>query len=139
MFKKLQNSRNGLGLVFMAPATVLLVLFLTYPLGLGVWLGFTDTKIGRAGLVVADGAYSPGFSRYADARPVPPDPSAYLRGLRTHAMDGPGLDAGSTGAGRHLYCLLPAGPASQGTQVRGSLWSQVQAVSRRGALCGAKA
>jgi multiple sugar transport system permease protein len=49
MFKKLQNSRNGLGLVFMAPATVLLVLFLTYPLGLGVWLGFTDTKIGRGG------------------------------------------------------------------------------------------
>lgn len=49
MFKKLQNSRNGLGLVFMAPATVLLVLFLTYPLGLGVWLVFTDTKIGRGG------------------------------------------------------------------------------------------
>ena len=49
MFKKLQNRRNGLGLVFMAPATVLLVLFLTYPLGLGVWLGFTDTKIGRGG------------------------------------------------------------------------------------------
>jgi multiple sugar transport system permease protein len=33
----------------MAPATLLLVLFLTYPLGLGVWLGFTDTKIGRGG------------------------------------------------------------------------------------------
>ena len=28
---------------------VLLLLFLTYPLGLGIWLGFTDTKIGRAG------------------------------------------------------------------------------------------
>ncbi|MCD6076725.1 MAG: sugA 2, partial [Ramlibacter sp.] len=26
-----------------------LLLFLTYPLGLGVWLGFTDTKIGRGG------------------------------------------------------------------------------------------
>ena len=49
MLQKLQNSRNGLGLLFMAPATVLLVLFLTYPLGLGVWLGFTDTKIGRGG------------------------------------------------------------------------------------------
>jgi multiple sugar transport system permease protein len=49
MLNQLQNSRNGLGLVFMAPATVLLVLFLTYPLGLGVWLGFTDTKIGRGG------------------------------------------------------------------------------------------
>ena len=27
----------------------MLLLFLTYPLGLGVWLGFTDTKIGRGG------------------------------------------------------------------------------------------
>ncbi|MBK0394046.1 carbohydrate ABC transporter permease [Ramlibacter algicola] len=33
----------------MLPAAVLLLLFLTYPLGLGVWLGFTDTKIGRGG------------------------------------------------------------------------------------------
>ncbi len=31
------------------PACGLLVVFLTYPLGLGVWLAFTDTKIGRAG------------------------------------------------------------------------------------------
>ncbi|MBC7468757.1 MAG: sugar ABC transporter permease [Ramlibacter sp.] len=49
MFRKLQNSRNALGLAFMLPAGVLLLLFLTYPLGLGIWLGFTDTKIGRAG------------------------------------------------------------------------------------------
>ena len=49
MLSKLQNSRNGLGLVFMAPATLLLILFLTYPLVLGIWLGFTDTKIGRGG------------------------------------------------------------------------------------------
>ena len=33
----------------MLPGTVSLLLFLTYPLGLGVWLGFTDAKIGRAG------------------------------------------------------------------------------------------
>ncbi|MBL0390673.1 sugar ABC transporter permease [Ramlibacter monticola] len=33
----------------MLPAGVLLLVFLTYPLGLGVWLGFTDTKIGRGG------------------------------------------------------------------------------------------
>ncbi|HMS78900.1 MAG TPA: sugar ABC transporter permease [Burkholderiaceae bacterium] len=33
----------------MLPAGVLLLLFLTYPLGLGVWLGFTDAKIGRPG------------------------------------------------------------------------------------------
>ncbi len=49
MLQKLQNSRNALGLLFMLPASVLLLLFLTYPLGLGVWLGFTDAKIGRAG------------------------------------------------------------------------------------------
>jgi multiple sugar transport system permease protein len=49
MFQKLQNSRNALGLVFMIPAAVLLLVFLTYPLGLGVWLGFTDTKVGREG------------------------------------------------------------------------------------------
>ena len=49
MLRALQNSRNLLGLLFMLPAAVLLLLFLTYPLGLGVWLGFTDTKIGRGG------------------------------------------------------------------------------------------
>ncbi|HET7402500.1 MAG TPA: sugar ABC transporter permease [Usitatibacter sp.] len=43
------NNRNVLGLMFMLPAAVLLLLFLTYPLGLGTWLGFTDTKVGRAG------------------------------------------------------------------------------------------
>jgi multiple sugar transport system permease protein len=50
MLQKLQNSRNALGLLFMLPAAVLLVIFLTYPLILGVWLGFTDTKIGRDGV-----------------------------------------------------------------------------------------
>ena len=43
------ENRNFLGLLFMLPAGAVLVLFLTYPLGLGTWLGFTDTKIGRAG------------------------------------------------------------------------------------------
>ena len=49
MFKNLQNNRNALGLLFMLPAAIVLVMFLTYPLGLGVWIGFTDTKIGRGG------------------------------------------------------------------------------------------
>ena len=49
MLEKLQNSRNALGLMFMLPAAALLLLFLTYPLGLGVWLGFTDAKVGRPG------------------------------------------------------------------------------------------
>nr|WP_235911229.1 sugar ABC transporter permease [Brucella pseudogrignonensis] len=36
----------------MLPAAVFLLCFLTYPLGLGVWLGFTDTKIGRDGIFI---------------------------------------------------------------------------------------
>jgi multiple sugar transport system permease protein len=36
----------------MLPAAVLLLLFLTYPLGLGVWLGFTDARIGRTGTFI---------------------------------------------------------------------------------------
>ena len=43
------DNRNVLGLLFMLPAGALLLFFLTYPLGLGVWLGFTDAKIGRVG------------------------------------------------------------------------------------------
>jgi multiple sugar transport system permease protein len=43
------QGRNAIGLVFMLPAAAFLLLFLTYPLGLGVWLGFTDTRIGQAG------------------------------------------------------------------------------------------
>ncbi|MEO8487653.1 MAG: sugar ABC transporter permease [Betaproteobacteria bacterium] len=33
----------------MLPAAALLLFFLTYPLGLGTWLGFTDARIGRDG------------------------------------------------------------------------------------------
>ncbi|MDQ6619076.1 MAG: sugar ABC transporter permease [Pseudomonadota bacterium] len=43
------DNRNVLGFLFMIPAATLLLLFLTYPLGLGTYLGFTDTKIGRGG------------------------------------------------------------------------------------------
>jgi len=46
------DNRNVLGLLFMAPAGILLVLFLTYPLVLGTWLGFTDAKVGREGIFV---------------------------------------------------------------------------------------
>ncbi len=49
LLARFQNSRNALGFAFMLPAAVLLLLFLTYPLGLGTWLGFTDTKVGRGG------------------------------------------------------------------------------------------
>jgi multiple sugar transport system permease protein len=46
---RLLDNRNVLGLLFMLPAAALLLVFLTYPLGLGVYLGFTDAKVGRAG------------------------------------------------------------------------------------------
>lgn len=46
----LLQSRGMVGFLFMLPALVFLILFLTYPLGLGVWLGFTDTRIGRDGV-----------------------------------------------------------------------------------------
>lgn len=36
-------------LMCLLPAAGLLTVFLTYPLGLGIWLAFTDTKIGRTG------------------------------------------------------------------------------------------
>ncbi|MBB5754435.1 multiple sugar transport system permease protein [Prosthecomicrobium pneumaticum] len=44
--------RNLVAWIFMLPAAALLVVFLTYPLGLGVWLGFTDARIGRPGMYV---------------------------------------------------------------------------------------
>ena len=43
------DNRHVLGAVFLLPAALLLLVFLTYPLGLGTWLGFTDAKIGRPG------------------------------------------------------------------------------------------
>jgi len=43
------NNRTVVGILFMLPAAVLLLVFLTYPLGLGLWLGFTDARIGRPG------------------------------------------------------------------------------------------
>ena len=44
------DNRHLLGLLFLLPAAAVMLLFLTYPLGLGTWLGFTDAKIGRSGV-----------------------------------------------------------------------------------------
>ena len=46
---RLFDNRQFLGLLFMLPAALLLLVFMTYPLGLGVFLGFTDAKVGRPG------------------------------------------------------------------------------------------
>ena len=42
--KQFFENKNALGLLFMLPAGALLLVFLTYPLGLGIWLGFTDAQ-----------------------------------------------------------------------------------------------
>lgn len=52
VLERFVQSRNGLGFLFMLPAAAFLLCFLTYPLGLGVWLGFTDTSIGRPGIFI---------------------------------------------------------------------------------------
>src|SRR3546814_10929043 len=43
------ENKTLLVVLCMLPAAGLLLVFLTYPLGLGIWLGFTDTPLGRAG------------------------------------------------------------------------------------------
>jgi multiple sugar transport system permease protein len=52
-WERLKVNRNWLGFWFMVPAGAFLVLFLAYPLGLGIWMSFTDTRIGRAGVFIA--------------------------------------------------------------------------------------
>src|SRR3981189_2056229 len=47
--ERLKVDRNWLSIWFMLPAAAFLILFLAYPLGLGVWISFTDARIGRAG------------------------------------------------------------------------------------------
>ena len=49
---RLKVNRNWISFWFMLPAVAFLILFLAYPLGLGVWLSFTDAKIGRSGIFV---------------------------------------------------------------------------------------
>ncbi|MBV9557447.1 MAG: sugar ABC transporter permease [Pseudolabrys sp.] len=49
---RLKVNKNWLGIWFMLPAAAFLILFLAYPLGLGVWLSFTDARLGREGIFV---------------------------------------------------------------------------------------
>ncbi|MGE0751699.1 MAG: carbohydrate ABC transporter permease [Variibacter sp.] len=51
-WQRLKANKNWLGLWFMLPAAAFLILFLAYPLGLGVWLSFTDARLGRGGVFV---------------------------------------------------------------------------------------
>ena len=46
-----------MALWFMLPAAAFLILFLAYPLGLGVWMSFTDERIGRGGIFIGTENY----------------------------------------------------------------------------------
>jgi multiple sugar transport system permease protein len=52
LWERLRLHRGWLGFWFMLPAALILLLFLAYPLLKGVWLSFTDAKIGRGGSYV---------------------------------------------------------------------------------------
>ncbi len=49
---KLLDWKPFLIVICLIPAMGLLLTFLTYPLGLGIWLAFTDTRIGRSGVYI---------------------------------------------------------------------------------------
>jgi multiple sugar transport system permease protein len=51
-WSRLKTNRQWLGFWFMLPAAAFLILFLAYPLGLGVWISFTDARIGRGGTYI---------------------------------------------------------------------------------------
>ncbi len=51
-WERVTSHRDWMGFWFMTPAALILIMFLAYPLGLGVWLSFTDAKIGKAGSFV---------------------------------------------------------------------------------------
>ena len=58
LWERLMTNRDWLGFWFMLPAAAFLILFLAYPLGLGVWLSFTDARLGRGGVFVGLENYS---------------------------------------------------------------------------------
>lgn len=49
---RLRTNRGWLAAWFMLPAAAFLILFLAYPLFLGIWLSFTDARIGRDGIFI---------------------------------------------------------------------------------------
>jgi multiple sugar transport system permease protein len=54
---QLKANRNWLGFWFMLQAMGFLILFLAYPLGLGIWISFTDARIGRPGQFIGTENY----------------------------------------------------------------------------------
>jgi multiple sugar transport system permease protein len=56
------DSRDLLGWLFMLPAAALLLVFLLYPLGLGLWLGLTNATLGEPGEFIGFGNFVTLFS-----------------------------------------------------------------------------
>ncbi len=54
---RLNENRHVLGALMVAPALVLLAVFLAYPFTLGIWLSLTDATIAKAGKFVALGNF----------------------------------------------------------------------------------
>ncbi len=52
LWARLKTNREWLGAWFMMPTMILLLLFLAYPLVKGIWMSFTDARIGRGGAFV---------------------------------------------------------------------------------------
>ena len=71
---RLKANRNWLAFWFMLPAAAFLILFLAYPLGLGVWLSFTDAHVGTSGKYV-------GLDNYEWLMGAPADWSDWFRKL----------------------------------------------------------
>jgi len=51
-WQRLSANHNWIAFWFMLPTGAFLILFLAYPLGLGVWMSFTDVRIGRPGVFI---------------------------------------------------------------------------------------
>src|SRR5665213_4498868 len=46
---RLKSNRDWVGFWFVLPAMGFLIVFLAQPLGLGIWISFTDARIGQPG------------------------------------------------------------------------------------------
>src|SRR2546428_11303424 len=54
---RILENPHALGVLMVTPAVLILAIFLAYPFGLGVWLGFTNATIGQAGHFVGLGNF----------------------------------------------------------------------------------
>jgi multiple sugar transport system permease protein len=72
-FSQARENPTFLGFLFVAPAELILLIFLAYPFLLGLWLGVTDTLVGREGHYI-------GFENYIS---LTKDPTFWLTVFNT--------------------------------------------------------